>query len=430
MTELAQELKDALGAVEHVQKTMDAYGEKAKDFDAVKEATSKAADAIEAMQEENQKAAGERAALENTIEELKKKVARGGMSKSDQEEIDRYNGQLSRYLRKGVAPDSELVEDVAREIVEKHFKGAEADEIALEVKDLVTGSNPDGGYMVPVERSNRMIRRIFETSPMRGLATVVTMSSGSLEMIIDDDEAASGGWVGEVDPRPNTDTPQIGKLVIEAHEQYANPRVTQTMLDDGAFDVEGWLQNKVTAKMSRVENNAFVVGDGAAKPKGILAYADADTYGTYQRGRIQTLTSETVGAITGDDIKLLQNGIKEEYQGNSSWIMNRLTFGDIITLKDSSDQYIFRSRFIDDSEVMRLQGRPITFFNDMPVVAGDALAVAYGDFSEGYTIADRVGFRVLRDPYTAKPFIQLYTTKRTGGDVTSYDSWNRLRIQS
>ena len=164
----------------------------------------------------------------------------------------------------------------------------------------------------------------------------------------------------------------------------------------------------------------------------MLAYADADAWQTYQRTRIQTYTATgTAGQLdNADDLKILQNGLKEEYQANSIWGMKRATFGDIIILKDNDDRYIFESRFINERDQMVLLGKDVVLMNDLDDVAADALPIFYCDFSEGYTIVDLMGFRVLRDDLTEKPFIKFYPTKRTGGDVTSYDSWNRLRINA
>lgn len=420
-------------AVEAVQKKADEVGaEQAKELEGVQKAIKDASDAVEAQQLEMQKEAGARAALENEVEEMKKRLARSVSGDAQGDEFKAYGEEFQRYLKKGIAVSDELVSECARGIVEKSLHGVDAEDMTRVIKDMVVGSDPRGGYLVRPEVSSSMITRIFETSPIRSVASVQTIASDSLEIIIDDNEAASGGWVGEVDSRAVTDTPQLGKLIIEAHEIFAQPRATQKMLDDAGVDVEAWLQRKVTDVISRAENTAFVLGDGSQKPRGLLNYADAASYGTYERGAIQTKTATgTAGALdNADDLKDLQNGLKEDYQGSAVWLMKRGTFGDVITLKDSQGQYLFQSRFINEMDRMVLIGKPVIFADDMPAVAANALAVAYGDFGRGYTVVDRTGFRVIRDPYTAKPYVLFYTTKRTGGDVTSYDSWNRLRINS
>lgn len=392
-------------------------------------AAAKAADMMQEIQNLKQAAEGEKAAIEASLEELKKKFARDVKETGSSDALKSYSNQFNRYLKKGVAITDEVLVECTNDLAVKSFRGLTADEVAVEVKNLVAGSNPDGGYFIRPDISSKMVKRIFETSPMRSLADVITSNSDSVEMIIDDNELADGGWVGEVDARGDTGTPKIGKLIIEAHEIFAQPKATQKMLDDAGFDVEAWLQSKVVDRITRSENTAFVVGDGSQKPKGFLAYADAAAANTYERGKLGTLTTAGAGTIDGDDLINLQNLVKEAYQANATWAMNRTTFGAISRLKDSTGQYIFQTRFLNEMPNMVLLGKPVVFMDDMPVVATNALSVAYGDFRQSYTIVDRFGFRVLRDPYTLKPYIRFYTTKRTGGDVTSYDGLKRLRIQ-
>jgi len=428
---IADKLDLVATGIETIQKEHKNLGDQVKAHEGLQALVKSIGDNLEEVQKARQAEAGERAAVEALVKDLQKRIARGvGANGADGvvDEFKQYGDEFTRYLRKGYEIDSKISEECVRGMIEKNFRGLSAEEISIQTKDMLAGNNPAGGYMIRPEVSSRMIKRIFETSPLRSVCSVMTIASDSVELLIDDNEAGSGGWVGEVDPRSITDTPQVGKLIIEAHELFAQPRATQKFLDDAGIDVESWLSGKVTARLSRDENTAFMLGNGALKPKGLLAYADADSYGTYQRGKIQTLAS--IGAaIEGDDMKLLQNGIKEEYQARAVWLMNRATFGDVITLKASGNgEYIMSTEFLRDRDERILLGKGVVFCNDMPQVAEDALAVAYGDFFEGYTIVDRTGFRVIRDMYTNKPYVLFYTTKRTGGDVTSYDSWNRLRM--
>lgn len=432
--ELNEKLDLVLQNTKEVQKACEELDVKVNEHEGIKEVVEKTASAIEDIQLARQKEAGEVAALKEITGKLEESLCRAvkGANDGAVKQFAEYGDAFNRYLKTGVEMDSELVSEVVDGIVNKSLSGASPEQVAAITKSMVVGSNPRGGYLVRPEVSAMMIQRVFETSPLRAVANVQTVSSDSLEIIIDDNEASDGGWVGEVTPRPETDTPEIGELVIPVHEIFAQPKVSQKFLDDAGVDVESWLQGKVTRKISRTENTAFIRGDGSRKPKGLLAYADADAWQTYQRTRIQTYTATgTAGQLdNADDLKTLQNGLKEEYQANSIWGMKRATFGDIIILKDNDDRYIFESRFINERDQMVLLGKDVVFMNDLDDVAADALPIVYGDFSEGYTIVDRMGFRVLRDDLTEKPFIKFYTTKRTGGDVTSYDSWNRLRINA
>lgn len=401
-----------------------------KNFDgldvvALKQAANDTANAMQDIQNLKQSVT----AIEKTAEFMEKTVSRMGSSANDSESKEleqKAHNEFTAYLRKGTAISQEVSEGVIRSFLSKSRYGQDETALEAEVKSLLAGSDPDGGYFIRPERSATMIRRIFETSPVRTYANVETTSTDVLDFIIDDDEADTGGWVGEVDARANTGTPKIGELSIPVQEQFAQPLATQKMLDDAGFDVEGWLSGKVTDRMSRTENTAFVVGDGARKPRGILTYPNWTTPDTYQRGAIEQIESGAATTFTGDGLKAIQNATKEAYQPNAIWAIKRISFLDIITLKDDDGAYIFERRFINERDEMRLLGKPVVFFDDVPAVAADALAAIYGDFQAGYTVVDRLGFRVIRDIYTQKPFIKFYTTKRTGGDVTNYEA---LKIQ-
>lgn len=417
--------------IELIQKEHKILGDKFAKHEGLQKLVDDTSAALESIQKARQAEAGEKAALEETVKSLEKKILRGvgANDAGSVEEFKKYGDEFNGYLKKGYAIDSKTAEECVRGIIEKNFRGMSAEEISIQTKEMLVGNNPAGGYLVRPEVSSRMIKRIFETSPLRLVANVQTIGSDGMEVIIDDNEASSGGWVGETDARTATNTPLIGKLTIEAHEQYAMPKATQKFLDDAGIDAEAWLAGKTTDILSRTENTSFISGNGVLKPRGILTLDDATTWGTYERGKVQTMLTSTNDAIVGDDMVKLQNGIKEAYQARAVWLMKRATFGTVATLKAStSGVYILQSMMMKDRPMPLLLGKDIIFCDDMPAIADDALPVAYGDFNEGYTIVDRTGFRVIRDPYTAKPYVLFYVTKRTGGDVTSYESFARLRI--
>ncbi len=362
--------------------------------------------------------------IQDTAKYLETSIARmGDGSGGGESEIEeKAHQETCRYLRTGDEMSEDVSAAVVQAMTEKMYHGLTDPEKDHEIKTLTAGINTDVGYFIRPERSAKMIQRIFESSPMRRFSDVVTTATDALEFIIDDQEADSGGWVGEVSARGDTGTPSIGKLTIPVHEQFAQPLATQKMLDDAGFNIEAWLSNKVSDKMIRVENTAFVVGDGSQKPKGFLSYEDWTTPGEYERNKLEQIASTGTTAMVGDDFKNMQNSMIEEYQSSAIWAMKRASFLPVITLKDNSGRYIFESRFIDNRDEMRLLGKEVVFMNDMPDVATSALAYAYANFGMGYTIVDRIGFRVLRDPYTSKPFVKFYTTKRTGGAVTNFES--------
>lgn len=369
-------------------------------------------------------------AIEKTQQFIEKAMSRMNGADGDNEakEMEEKAGEETAiYLRTGAAMSDETAEAVVRALCAKSFYGVAEHVRENEIKTLLAGNSPDGGYFIRPERSATMIRRIFETSPMRGIANIETTSSDSLEFLIDDDQATSGGWVGEVQPRGNTDTPQIGMLTIPAHEQFAQPRASQKMLDDAGFDIESWLSNKVTSKMLRTENSAFVTGDGSQKPRGFLSLPAWAVNGVYERGAIEQIDSGVNGNLTGDSVKQLQNSLIEDYQSGAIFGIKRVEWEKIITLKDGNGAYLLDPRSLKTGDDLILLGKRVIFMDDMPVAATDSLSLVYGNFSFGYTIVDRIGFRVIRDNLTDKPFIKFYTTKRTGGDVTNYESLKLLK---
>jgi len=194
------------------------------------------------------------------------------------------------------------------------------------------------------------------------------------------------------------------------------------MLDDAGFDIESWLTKKVTEKLSRVENTAFVSGTGVNSPKGVLGYTKWTTNGTYERNKIEQVISGTDGEFTADGLIDTQNALKEDYQGNASWLIKRASFGSIIKLKNGQGEYLINPFLLAQGGDKVLLGKPVVFANDVAAVATDALCAVYGDFKQGYTIVDRFGFRVIRDEFTSKPYVKFYTTKRVGGACTNYEA--------
>ena len=290
-----------------------------------------------------------------------------------------------------------------------------------ERKALSVGTDPDGGYVVNPDLSGRIVMKVFETSPMRAYASIQVISSDALEGLFDLNEASSG-WVGETDSRPETNTPQLGKWRIPAHELYAKPKATQKLLDDASINMEAWLASKVSEKFARDEANAFVVGNGVNKPRGFLTFPS----GTTLPGTIERFNTGVNGAFAaapdgGDVLINALYGLKQQYRANATWFMNRATLKLTRKLKDSDGAYLW-SPGIAAGQPASLLGYPVASFEDMPDPATDSLSIAVGDMREAYQIVDRLGIRTLRDPYSAKPYVEFYTTKRVGGDVVNFEA--------
>jgi len=286
-----------------------------------------------------------------------------------------------------------------------------------ELKLLATGDDPSGGYWVVPEMSLKIITQVFETSPMRNLATIETISTDALEIAEDLGEAGAG-WTNESDPRTETNTPTLGMRRIPVHELYAMPKATQNLLDDAKIDVESWLATKISDKFSRLENEAFITGDGVGKPRGILTYPA----GTANPGQVEQVNSGTNAAVTPDSVRSLFYRIKSPYINNARWLMRRSTLEAISKLKNTNGQYLWQPG-LAHGEPQTLLGKPIEQMEDMPLVVTGSLSIAFGDFKRAYNIVDRRGIRMLRDPFSAKPFVSFYSTKRIGGDVTNFEAF-------
>ena len=298
-----------------------------------------------------------------------------------------------------------------------------------EIKALSVGSDPDGGYLVTPDTSGRIIQLIQETSPMRQVANIVTVGTDRLEGTRDLDEATTG-WVGETDARTETATPQIGQYTIPVHEQYAEPRATQKLLDDAQFNVEEWLATKIANKLSRMENSAFVNGDGVNKPTGFLTYPVGVPSST-NFGVIEQTSTGAAGAFAatnpGDAIINMVYSLKARYRENAVFMMKRSTLAEVRKLKDGNGNYLWTPDF-QTKQGGTLLGFDVVEAEDMPAIAADSLSIAFGDFNAGYQIVDRQGIHILRDNLTTKPFVKFYTTKRVGGDVVNFEAIKLLKF--
>ena len=287
-----------------------------------------------------------------------------------------------------------------------------------ELKSLSVGIDPDGGYTVTPIMSNMIVKRLFELDPLRALASVESISTSAIEWLVDYGETG-GGWEGETEAGAETDTPQIFKKRIPVHVLYAKPRATQTLLEDSAINIESWLADKQANRFLRLESAAFVSGDGVGKPRGFLTYADYDTVGMDQWGRIER---QNIGnPITADGLYDLKYRLIEQYLMRGTWLMNRLTVVDVLQLKDGAGRYIWSPGLTEDKH-STLAGLDVRMSTTMPVQTANAMSVAIADWREAYMIVDRLGITVQRDPFTQKPYVEFYTRKRVGGDIINFQA--------
>ena len=311
-------------------------------------------------------------------------------------------------------------------------KGAESALQDYETKSLTVGSERDGGYLVPSGLETHLHATLQESSVMRGIANVREISSSALEMLIDKD-SADAGWVAETAERKETKTPELAKIRIPVHEMYARPRATQKLLDDASLNVEEWLSQKIAQKMAMMENTAFISGDGNNKPKGILA-CETTVKDNWTWGKLEEIKTELDGGFKkgfeADTLLLLFYSLKPSYLPGASWLMSRQTQGTLRTLKDPDNhQYLWQPP-LAAMPTPTLLGYPVIISDDMPALTPKkpSKSILFGNFKEGYQIVDRTGFRVLRDPYSSKPYVEFYATRRVGGDILNYQALKVLNF--
>ena len=300
---------------------------------------------------------------------------------------------------------------------------------SLEAKALSVGSGPDGGYLVPVPAEAEILRRMTQISPIRAIASVRAISTAQLKKAFSYSGPASG-WVGESDPRPQSANQQIADMSFPAMELYAMPAATQTLLDDAVVDIEQWIAEEVDTVFAEQEGAAFVNGDGNHKPVGFTTYAKVPQ-ASWAWGKSGYVTTGAAGALPtnapSDVLFDLMYALKAGYRQNARFVMNRKTQAVIRKLKTTTGEYLW-SPPVDMSAHATLMGFPISEAEDMGDIAPDAFAIAFGDFARGYLVVDRMGIRVLRDPYSAKPYVLFYTTKRVGGGIQDFDAIKFLKF--
>lgn len=282
---------------------------------------------------------------------------------------------------------------------------------ALEGKSIAANDG-DGSLIAPVETETRIDNVLAETSPMRRLATIRTIGASVFRKPVSTSGAASG-WAGETDARVETETPTLELLDFPTGELYAMPAATQALLDDSVADVDAWLAEEVRDVFAAQETAAFVNGDGVNKPRGFLNHPGL--------GAIEPAVLDTDGLID------LIYAPQSRYRSNASFVMNRRTINAVRKFKDADGNYIWQPS-LAAGVPSTLLGYPLVEMEDMPDIGGGASCVAFGDFRRGYLIADRQGVRVLRDPYSAKPYVLFYTTKRVGGGVQDGEAIKVLRV--
>ncbi len=300
---------------------------------------------------------------------------------------------------------------------------------ALEAKSLNTGTDAEGGYLAPNEVERIITAAVKDVSPMRQIASLREIGGNVFRKPVSNGDAAAG-WVAETGARAETAAPSLSAIDFPTMELYAMPAASQTLLDDSIVDIEQWLADEVQGEFASQESAAFINGDGVSQPKGLLAYAIAAD-ATKAAGELGYLATGADGAFpVADPSDILLDLIyapKQAYRANGRFLMNRSVVGALRKFKDADGNYLWRPNG-EPGEPARLMGYPASEAEDMPDIASASHSIAFGDFRRGYLIVDRVGVKVLRDPYSAKPYVLFYTTKRVGGGVQDFDAVKFLKF--
>lgn len=380
-------------------------------FDAFKEKNDKR---LEAVEQEKGKLAGE-------VETLNGKLS----------ELDELKSALEEELKQVKRPTGGSQSKAAREhktaFIDFMRKGKDDGLRELERKALQVGVDEDGGYAVPEELDRTILNLLKDEVVMRQEATTITVGGSNYKKLVNLGGTASG-WVGETDARPETDASKLGQIEPFMGEIYGNPQATQTMLDDAFFNVEDWINSELAIEFAEQEEIAFTSGNGTKKPKGFLAYASSlDDDKTRAFGTLQHILSGAAAGVTADAIIKLVYTLRKVHRNGAKFMMNNNSLFAVRILKDSDGNYLWRPG-LELGQPSSLAGYGVAENEQMPDIAADAKAIAFGNFKRGYTIVDRIGTRILRDPYTKKPFVGFYTTKRTGGMLVDSQAIKLLQI--
>jgi HK97 family phage major capsid protein len=317
---------------------------------------------------------------------------------------------------------------------EKHFldylrSGVETPEL----KAMSTSTNADGGYVVTDGMETGIRKRLRRSGSLRSLANVVSFAGGSYDVLLERGDAGYE-WAGEKGSRGETDTPTINRVSIPLHELSALPKVTQRILDNADFDIESWMTGYVADRFRRAEETAFISGDGVDKPKGILSYdVSTDTDDSRAANTLQYKATGASGTFNGADpanifITTFYE-LQSAYGANATWLMKNTTAAATAVLQDGDGAYLLGSMLNSDGSIVRtIQGRPVELADDMPAMGANSYSIAVGDFEAGYTIVDGKAVTILRDPYSAKPYVLFYTTKRVGGGLVEADAIKLIKF--
>lgn len=382
------------------QNSLDGLQTKNSGQDSVEQITKKIHDKVSEMREKQRE-------LEGRVDGIEKKAGRPGVTHGGLSSKSHATNVMTKFIRKG---DSSGLED-------------------LQHKGMSTTSDEDGGYAVPEVIAKDLENFEYQSSAVMRLANVIEAESAVYKKLVNL-RGTGAGWVGETDARPNTGTPKLISVDIVIGEVYANPQATQQMLDDASFNVEQFIAEEVGEKFSDQLGAAFINGDGVNKPKGILSYVNTNEVdGSRDFGVLQHVVTSAAGQVTFDDVKGLRSSLNSKYRQGAAFLMNETTALHLSLLKDANGQYIWQES-VAAGEPPTLLGYPVEIDENLPDIAAGAIPLIFGNLKRGYHIPKRFDIRMLRDPFTSKPYVNFYTTQRIGGGVVNSEAIKLLKVKA
>ena len=431
---MSAELKDVIDKLGHAFEEF-----KAANDQQIKELKTGKAEAV--LNDKVEKLSAALEELQEQKDAIEKKLNRPGFGSAEDQNEAKTVLQFNRELKAAAAlrgdhTPADVTVEQFRQYKSGFLKMVRSGDNKLadeERKAMQVGIDSDGGILVPSDTTGRIVTKLYELSPIRSIANVITISSSGIEGIEDLDEAGAG-WTTELGTRSDSDTPQVGKWTINAEEMYAQPKTTQKLLDDAAVDIEAWLAMKVADKFARTEGAAFINGTGVGQPRGFATYTTAATADSSRAwGQFEHVNTGANGAFhttNADPLFDLIGAFKPGYLQGASWVTRREVLTAIRKFKSSvTGEYLWQPG-LSAGQPAQLLNFPYIVAQDMPTLATGSLSMALGNFQIGYQIVDRIGIRVLRDPYTDKPYVKFYTTKRVGGGAVNFEAIKFVRFSA
>ncbi|MXP11025.1 phage major capsid protein [Pseudoblastomonas halimionae] len=350
--------------------------------------------------------------------------------RSDVDEVKARVDRIGKAAQRPVLQSGDSAAPEVKGFVDHYLRRGSTEHFGAELKSISGVAPSDGGYAVPRQIDAAIAHTLTALSPIRAIAQVVQTGSAGYRKLVTTGGTASG-WVSETAGRPETDTPDFAEIAPPTGELYANPAASQAMLDDAGFDLESWLASEIASEFARAEGAAFVNGSGADQPRGFLqaptstAADDARAFGTLQH----VPSGAAAGFDAEPDIALIDlvHALKAGHRQGASWVMNSATLAEVRKFKTADGAFLWQPS-LADGQPDRLLGYPVVEAEAMPDIAADSTPIAFGNFRNGYLIAERSATRILRDPFTNKPFVHFYATKRVGGQVLDSEAIKLLRI--